>query len=96
MTLISRLFGYVRDMVVAVVFGASGLTDAFFVAFRIPNLFRRMFAEGAFSLAFVPVFSEYRENTANRSYATWLTTPPVHWPWYWPLSPPPASWLPPG
>lgn len=61
MTLISRLFGYVRDMVIAIVFGASGLTDAFFVAFRIPNLFRRMFAEGAFSLAFVPVFSEYRE-----------------------------------
>lgn len=61
MTLISRLFGYVRDMVIAIVFGATGLTDAFFVAFRIPNLFRRMFAEGAFSLAFVPIFSEYRE-----------------------------------
>jgi putative peptidoglycan lipid II flippase len=66
MTLISRLFGYVRDMVVAVVFGASGLTDAFFVAFRIPNLFRRMFAEGAFSLAFVPVFSEYREKHSQQ------------------------------
>ena len=48
-------------MVIAIVFGATGMTDAFFVAFRIPNLFRRMFAEGAFSLAFVPVFSEYRE-----------------------------------
>jgi len=66
MTLISRLFGYVRDMVIAVVFGATGLTDAFFVAFRIPNLFRRMFAEGAFSLAFVPVFSEYREKRTEQ------------------------------
>ena len=61
MTLISRLLGFVRDMVIAVSFGASGLTDAFFVAFRIPNLLRRMFAEGAFAQAFVPVFTEYRE-----------------------------------
>ncbi len=61
MTLFSRLFGYLRDVVIAVTFGASGGTDAFFVAFRIPNLFRRMFAEGAFSQAFVPVFSATRE-----------------------------------
>jgi len=59
------MFGYVRDMVIAIVFGATGMTDAFFVAFRIPNLFRRMFAEGAFSLAFVPVFSEYREKRSE-------------------------------
>ena len=52
-------------MVIAIVFGATGMTDAFFVAFRIPNLFRRMFAEGAFSLAFVPVFSEYREKRSE-------------------------------
>lgn len=65
MTLFSRIFGYVRDMVIAIVFGATGMTDAFFVAFRIPNLFRRMFAEGAFSLAFVPVFSEYREQQSK-------------------------------
>jgi putative peptidoglycan lipid II flippase len=52
-------------MVIAIVFGATGMTDAFFVAFRIPNLFRRMFAEGAFSLAFVPVFSEYREKRSD-------------------------------
>jgi len=65
MTLFSRIFGYVRDMVLAIVFGATGMTDAFFVAFRIPNLFRRMFAEGAFSLAFVPVFSEYREQKSR-------------------------------
>ena len=61
MTLISRLLGFVRDMVIAVTFGATGITDAFFIAFRIPNLLRRMFAEGAFAQAFVPVFTEYRE-----------------------------------
>ncbi|MBS0002878.1 MAG: murein biosynthesis integral membrane protein MurJ [Thioalkalivibrio sp.] len=61
MTLISRVLGYLRDMVLAVTFGASANTDAFFVAFRIPNFFRRLFAEGAFSQAFVPIFAEYRE-----------------------------------
>jgi putative peptidoglycan lipid II flippase len=61
MTLLSRVFGYLRDMVIAVSFGATGATDAFFVAFRIPNFLRRLFAEGAFSQAFVPVFAEYRE-----------------------------------
>ncbi|MEJ2060213.1 MAG: murein biosynthesis integral membrane protein MurJ [Gammaproteobacteria bacterium] len=66
MTLISRLFGYLRDMVIAVHFGASGMTDAFFVAFRIPNFLRRLFAEGAFSQAFVPVFAEYREHRDER------------------------------
>lgn len=61
MTLISRFMGYFRDMVIAIGFGASAYTDAFFVAFRIPNLLRRMFAEGAFAQAFVPVFTEYKE-----------------------------------
>jgi putative peptidoglycan lipid II flippase len=60
MTFISRILGFVRDMVVANVFGASGLTDAFFVAFKIPNFMRRLFAEGAFSQAFVPILSEYK------------------------------------
>ncbi len=55
MTFVSRIFGYLRDVVIAVFFGASGATDAFFVAFRIPNFLRRLFAEGAFSQAFVPV-----------------------------------------
>lgn len=59
-TILSRIFGFVRDVVLARLFGASGTTDAFFLAFRIPNLMRRMFAEGSFSLAFVPVLSEYR------------------------------------
>jgi len=59
-TLVSRVLGFARDVVIARVFGASAATDAFFVAFRIPNLMRRLFAEGSFSLAFVPVLSEYR------------------------------------
>ena len=62
MTLISRIFGYLRDVVIAIHFGATGPTDAFFVAFRIPNFLRRLFAEGAFSQAFVPVFTEYKEH----------------------------------
>jgi len=61
MTLLSRVSGFLRDMVYAQVFGAGAATDAFFVAFKIPNFMRRLFAEGAFALAFVPVFAEYRE-----------------------------------
>jgi putative peptidoglycan lipid II flippase len=59
-TILSRILGFIRDMVFARLFGATGATDAFFLAFRIPNLMRRLFAEGSFSLAFVPVLSEYR------------------------------------
>ena len=61
MTLLSRVFGLLRDITLATVFGASGGTDAFLVAFKIPNFMRRLFGEGAFSQAFVPVFSEYKE-----------------------------------
>ena len=57
-TLASRILGYTRDIVLARAFGASPLTDAFFVAFRIPNLLRRLLAEGALSTAIIPVFSE--------------------------------------
>jgi putative peptidoglycan lipid II flippase len=56
-TLVSRITGLVRELLVASTFGASAMTDAFNVAFRIPNLFRRLFAEGAFSQAFVPVLA---------------------------------------
>lgn len=59
MTLLSRILGFVRDFVIARIFGAGMLTDAFFVAFKLPNLLRRLFAEGAFSQAFVPIFGEY-------------------------------------
>ena len=58
MTLASRVLGLVREVLMAALFGAGAAMDAFFVAFRIPNLFRRLFAEGAFAQAFVPVFSE--------------------------------------
>jgi putative peptidoglycan lipid II flippase len=60
MTMVSRVLGLLRDMIVARYFPVDGATDAFYVAFRIPNLLRRLFAEGAFSLAFVPVLSEYK------------------------------------
>lgn len=61
MTMISRIFGFIRDMVTAQLFGASLFSDAFFVAFRIPNFMRRLFAEGSFSQAFVPVLSEFQK-----------------------------------
>lgn len=60
MTMLSRVLGLVRDVVIAGYFGSSAAADAFFVAFKIPNFLRRLFAEGAFSQAFVPVLSEYR------------------------------------
>lgn len=63
MTLISRILGFARDMVIARYFGADAATDAFFVAFRIPNFLRRLFAEGSFAQAFVPMLSDYRENS---------------------------------
>lgn len=62
MTLLSRVMGLVRDVVLARFLGVSAGTDAFFVAFRIPNFLRRLFAEGAFNQAFVPVLSEYKNN----------------------------------
>ena len=68
LTLVSRITGLVRDLCMASAFGVSGLTDAFNVAFRIPNLLRRLFAEGAFSQAFVPVLA--RSRAANGEDAT--------------------------
>src|SRR5882762_9230907 len=64
LTLVSRILGYLRDFIIARAFGAGLATDAFFVAFRIPNLLRRLFAEGAFSQAFVPVLAEYKNRTS--------------------------------
>jgi len=60
LTMVSRVLGYARDFFIARIFGASLVTDAFFVAFKIPNLLRRMFAEGAFSQAFVPILAEHK------------------------------------
>lgn len=65
MTLLSRILGFVRDFVIARTFGAGLATDAFFVAFKLPNLLRRMFAEGAFAQAFVPILGEYRNKEGD-------------------------------
>src|ERR1700679_4350691 len=56
-TMMSRVLGFIRDMMTAALLGAGPVTDAFFVALRLPNLFRSLFAEGAFSAAFVPLFA---------------------------------------
>src|SRR4051794_501951 len=66
MTLISRVFGLIRDVVLARFFGAGMGVDVFIVAFRIPNFLRRLFAEGGFSQAFVPVLAEYRESRGEK------------------------------
>ena len=70
MTLLSRILGFVRDFVIARTFGAGMVTDAFFVAFRLPNLLRRLFAEGAFSQAFVPILAEYRNRRGEQETKT--------------------------
>ncbi len=67
LTLASRITGLVRDLLMASMFGANALTDAFNVAFRIPNLFRRLFAEGAFSQAFVPVLAAARQQQGEEA-----------------------------
>src|SRR5436305_14857674 len=67
LTLVSRILGFVRDFYIARAFGAGPATDAFFVAFRIPNLLRRLFAEGAFSQAFVPVIGDYRNRKGEEA-----------------------------
>ena len=56
-TLISRILGYIRDILIAIFLGSGPLADAFFVAFRIPNTFRRLFSEGTFNAAFVPSYA---------------------------------------
>ncbi|MDD9798683.1 MAG: murein biosynthesis integral membrane protein MurJ, partial [Alphaproteobacteria bacterium] len=65
-TLLSRLLGFLRDVMLAAALGAGPLADIFVVAFRLPNLFRRLFAEGAFSAAFVPLFAQKLENDAAK------------------------------
>ena len=70
LTLVSRITGLLRDLLMASVFGVNGLTDAFNVAFRIPNLLRRLFAEGAFSQAFVPVLARSRASVGDAATRT--------------------------
>ena len=72
MTLISRVLGFVRDIVFARLFGASAGTDAFFVVFKIPNFLRRLFAEGAFQQAFVPVLAEYKEKRSHEEMQDYI------------------------
>ncbi len=57
LTMVSRVFGFARDILIAAILGAGPVADVFFVAFKFPNLFRRLFAEGAFAAAFVPLFA---------------------------------------
>src|SRR5215470_5467761 len=65
-TFSSRILGFIRDMVLAQLFGATPAADAFFVAYRIPNLLRELFAEGSMSSAFIPVFTEYQTQKSKR------------------------------
>ena len=72
LTLVSRVLAFGRDVLIARIFGAGMATDAFFVAFKLPNLLRRLFAEGAFSQAFVPIL-------ANTATARGMTRPACWW-----------------
>lgn len=71
-TMISRVLGFVRDTLIARIFGAGMATDAFFIAFKLPNLLRRIFAEGAFSQAFVPILAEYKHQQGEEATRTFV------------------------
>src|SRR5450830_1534107 len=71
-TMISRVLGFVRDTLLARIFGAGMATDAFFIAFKLPNLLRRIFAEGAFSQAFVPILAEYKTQQGEEATRTFI------------------------
>ena len=70
-TLISRILGYLRDILIAIFLGASLFADAFFVAFRLPNTFRRLFAEGTFNAAFIPSYTsaKLKNNQTGKIFA---------------------------
>jgi putative peptidoglycan lipid II flippase len=70
-TFSSRILGFIRDMVLARLFGATPAADAFFVAFRIPSLLRELFAEGSMSSAFIPVFTGTGRSVASRRRGSW-------------------------
>ncbi|MCH9637588.1 murein biosynthesis integral membrane protein MurJ [Rickettsiella endosymbiont of Litargus connexus] len=73
MTLISRILGFVRDMVAARIFGATAAVDAFYIAFKIPNFMRGLFAEGSFSTAFIPTLSEYKQTRSQEEVQKFIT-----------------------
>ena len=66
-TLTSRVLGYIRDLLIAIYLGSGPIADAFFVAFRIPNTFRRLFSEGTFNAAFVPSYSSELVKGKNKA-----------------------------
>lgn len=70
--MVSRVLGFVRDTILARIFGAGTATDAFFIAFKLPNLLRRIFAEGAFSQAFVPILAEYKSQQGEEATRTFI------------------------
>jgi putative peptidoglycan lipid II flippase len=67
LTMLSRVFGFLRDILIAAILGSGAVADAFFVAFRFPNLFRRLFGEGAFNAAFVPLFAKRLEGDGREA-----------------------------
>lgn len=73
MTFLSRVLGFIRDAIIACYFGAGAASDAFIVAFKLPNLLRRIFAEGAFSQAFVPILSEYKSQQGDEAAKTFVS-----------------------
>ena len=75
-TLISRVLGYIRDILIAVTLGATVYADAFFVAFRLPNTFRRLFAEGTFNAAFIPSYTsqKVKSNKESKKFADEVLT----------------------
>ena len=73
MTMLSRILGFIRDIVFASLFGAGPMFDAFVVAFKIPNFFRRLFGEGAFAQAFVPVLSDYKVNKTEAEAKSFIS-----------------------
>ncbi|MGY2498120.1 lipid II flippase MurJ, partial [Klebsiella pneumoniae] len=72
LTMVSRVLGFVRDTIIARTFGAGVASDAFVVAFKLPNLLRRIFAEGAFSQAFVPILAEYKMQQGEEATRTFV------------------------
>ena len=77
LTMVSRVLGFLRDILIAATLGTGAVADAFFVAFRFPNLFRRLFGEGAFNSAFVPLFAKRLEGEGRRPRAG---SPRRRWP----------------
>src|SRR5210317_666644 len=74
LTFLSRVFGYLRDLIITFFFGANTFTDSFYVAFRIPNLFRRLLAEGTLSSTLVPFFTKYINNKDENSFTNFLNS----------------------